>query len=193
MATQAQAAIYNNSGTCFPGDVTDGASSDQCFGTVIPEPINDSANLLKNNYFLPAGDADSTGDPLGLFGFTDWVQIGKKEKNKAATGSIGLSFTTTNTDPLTGSWSVAAGSFDPYARIAIILKQSNTFAAYLFNEPVGISGTFDMQAFGQQDGDISHLSVYSSGTSVVPLPAAGWMLIAGLAGIVAAGRKRAVA
>lgn len=46
---------------------------------------------------------------------------------------------------------------------------------------------------GGNQPQVSHLSFYNSQPSAIPLPAAGWLLIAGIASFAAIGRKRAAA
>jgi hypothetical protein len=82
-----------------------------------------------------------------------------------------------------------------------VVKASGCFSAYYFT---GIgspaSGSFNTQAAGLLTGNgcdgrnspgISHLTVYTGGsTSVIPLPAAGWLLLAGVGGLAALRRRK---
>lgn len=172
IATSASAATYNSTGTCLVTDVSPTASA--CFGTVLPIPANDSASLLNSHTF---------GTDTGLFNLTNWSFLAKYENPDGGAETNGLTVSG-------NTWSFAGSLF--YEAVAIILKQGNTFSAYLFDGGLASTGTWSTPGFGQGAGGLSHMSIYTSGnpTSPIPLPAAGWLMLAGLGGLVAVRRRR---
>lgn len=177
-STTVHAAPYTSAGTCLVTDVTPNAGS--CFGTVLPTPVNDSASLLNNNTF---------GSDAGLFGRTNWAQLAKFDTPGGGSNTNGLSLSGNN-------WSFAGSLL--YDAVAIVLKQSNTFSAYLFVGGLASSGTWSTPGFGQQSGGLSHMSIYTSGDRivpppppppVVPLPAAGFLMLGALGGLAALRRR----
>lgn len=178
-ASAAFIGAFTSSGTCGVGDFD--PTADDCFGTVLPEPTNDSNTDLNQSTF---------GGVTGLFGITDWDLLTKLDIGGSGSGAdIGL-----DVDLGAGSgphtWSVDAGSLDMFDRIAIVLKQGRTWAAYLFEGTIPESGEFFTSAFEQPNG-LSHFSIYT-GPRVpeVPIPAAGLLLIGALGGLGLASRRR---
>jgi hypothetical protein len=173
----ANAAIYTSTDSCAVGDMS--AAADQCFGSVLPTPVNDSESFLNGNTF---------GGLTGLFGHTDWDFLAKQDTPGGLTGDdIGLSVTPSG-GAASGTWSVNAGALDTFDHVVFVLKSGNTFAAYLY-EPgsaAGSSGSWTTAALG--DKNLSHFSVYTSGVREVPVPAAAWLFGSGLIGL--AGFKR---
>ena len=172
----ANAIMFTSNGSCTVTDVS--ATADECFGSVNPND-NDSATLLNNNDF---------GSETGLFGHTDWDQLAKDDGT--VTGGIGLSVN--SLDAASGTWSVNAGALSTFARVVLILKAGPTFSAYLY-EPgsnVGDSGSWATSAL---DGkDLSHFSIYTSGISAVPVPAAVWLFGTALIGFIGFSRRTKV-
>lgn len=111
---------------------------------------------------------DTFGSDLGLFGHRDWVTI---QVDEAFQGD--------------GSFDVGAHS---YSMVAILLKSADQFSAYLVNEWFG--GT--LEYWTANKNDLSNYTIVGRSPSQIPVPAAGWLLIAGLGGL-AAMRRRAKA
>ena len=173
----ASAALYTSSGDCLVGDFS--AAADECFGAVKPNE-NDSAALLNNNDF---------GSETGLFGSTDWVELAKQD-DTGVSGGIGLSVNSLDAD--SGSWSVNPGALDIFARVVLILKAGPTFAAYLY-EPGSNAGSSGSWATGAlDDKDLSHFTIYTSGISPVPVPAAFWLFGTALIGFIGFSRRTKV-
>lgn len=173
---------YTSSGSCAVTDVV--PTADACFGTVLPEPSNDSNINLNTAVF---------GGATGLFGRTEWDFLTKV--NTGATGgttegtNIGLTLDP-DTGGAPGSWKVNAGSLTVFDYIAIVLKQGNTWAAYLFDGAIPEEGRWSSVAF-DQSGGLSHFSIYTGPRiAEVPLPAAGFLLLGALGGLGIASRRR---
>lgn len=176
----ATAAIYTSTGSC---DVTDvSATADQCFGAILETPVNDSESLLNDNTF---------GGLTGLFGYTDWDFLAKQDMSSGLSGTdIGLSVSQTGSN--SGSWSVNTDALDTFARVVLILKAGPTFSSYLYKpgSNAGDSGSWATTAL--ENKDLSHFSIYTSGISIVPVPAAIWLFGTALIGFVCMSRRRKV-
>ena len=183
----ASAAIYTSSGTCAVGDMSPAA--DQCFGA-IQENVNDSESSLNNDTF---------GGLTGLFGYSDWDFLAKENTpgglDPAGT-NIGLDVNPP-AGATSGTWQVNSGALDAYARLVFILKIGNTFSAYLY-EPgsdAGSIGTWSANSVTNSSGQVqnlSHFSIYTSGVSPVPVPAAVWLFGTALIGFIGFSRRTKV-
>ena len=162
------ATIWVESGTaCSTSDITNVTSS-QCFGFTDGN-IYGSKGVDVNNdqfdYLIPPMATDT-----GLFGYHDWAVIG-------GSGSVGG-------DMKFGDISVPTNQYD---MLAVLLKGSNEWAAYLIE---GTGGLLDDISFamGNNHGLSNYLIVGRA--EVVPLPAAGLLLIGGLGGLALMRRRR---
>jgi hypothetical protein len=183
----ASAAMYTQTGTCELDDIS--AEARQCYGSVLPVPVNDSEDLLNNNTFSGF---------TGLFGHTDWDLLAKQNMADPDKGTldilsgtdIGLSVVETSKG--VGTWSVTTGELSTFDRVVLILTAGNTFSSYLY-EPgskVGDSGTWKTVALDNKN--LSHFSVYTNGISPVPVPAAVWLFGTALIGFIGFSRRTKV-
>lgn len=130
----------------------------------------------------------------GLFSITGWTEINKVDSDSGTDGDL-----TVTGGGTSGGWSFDYGINDP---VMFVLKGGNSFSAYLMDLSV-TSGTWNTDGIekgnGQPNPGLSHFAVYSGGTNgggnpppnPIPLPAAGWLLISGVAGLGFFGRRKA--
>lgn len=144
------------------------ASAATCSDAVLDPNYVDCAGLFDGNIQQSGFDFNSSP---GNFGFTDWVLIESQPSYQG--GDINLP---------TDEWNM----------VAILLKAGNSWGSYLFS-----GGSLEewwnngLTVTSTAVNSLSNYSIYGrNDTSVVPLPAAGWLLIAGLGGMVALGRRR---
>ena len=202
----ASAATINSDMACDLGDVTmDGASAEQCFGKTT-NSNNDNLADFNNDEFVAEEPIDSPG--MGLFGYQDWAFLAKDE-DTGPTGSISLDVD----DGEGGSaWSANAGDWTSgdlslFDHVVVVVKTSNSWAAYLFTgDAIADFGTWTTAAFptnNEGSRALSHLSLYGgcsdpdgcdgggdNPNGEIPLPAAGWMLLAGVGGLAAMRRRK---
>jgi hypothetical protein len=84
-----------------------------------------------------------------------------------------------------------------------VLKGGPTFSAYEIDVALGTSGSWDttgiLKGNDRPGPGLSHLTLYQTGGSnptprtVIPLPAAAWLMIAGIGGLAVVGRRRKTA
>lgn len=169
-----------NAATCVVNHVSftlDGASDAQC---------------MAGNDLGRHGIAEND---LDFFGLTNWI-VGVSTDPTAGDGSIEAEATGQNS--ASGTWAIT--SYSGMGPLMIVLKSGHQFGAFLLGDLASaLSGTWNIQrercnvngctTLGK---NLSHGSVYYSPVpSAVPVPAAGLMLLAGLAGLAALRRKRA--
>jgi len=178
----ASAAIYTSNNSCLVGDMS--AAADQCFGSTLPTPINDSESLLNSNTF---------GGLTGLFGHTDWDFLAKDDKDSGVVSGtdIGLDVDPDGGTANSGTWSVNSGALDTFARVVLILKAGNTFSSYLYEPGSGAGNSGSWATSALDDKDLSHLSIYTS-VSPVPVPAAVWLFGTALIGFIGMSRRTKV-
>ncbi len=171
MATAALAVLAGGAqaATCTFGSdpsTSDVVSSTACIGA------NDHPSGL-----LAASDIANLG------GFSDWSLVGKSDASETSPYFAIVDFGATS-----GTWKIP--NPDAGKTYALSLKAGNSFAAYVLS---GFSGDWTTNALTNSKGepqDLSNAVLFSRGVSAIPLPAAGWLMIAGLGGLAAVGRRR---
>lgn len=136
---------------------------------------------------------DSNSELDGIFDINGWTEIAKVEMRKNRSGSFTTGSLTVNRN---GTWSVSSwGNNSP---VMAVIKGGNTFSAYLLGDLTATFGTWNtdgvLKGNNRPGPGLSHLTIYSGDPTPtpIPLPAAGWMLLAGLGGLVAMRRRKAV-
>lgn len=143
--------------------------------------------------------------------FDDWQYAGKFNLGGLdEAGDVDVGFSVSG-GLQSGSFSFDANLFDLFANAMIVIKGGNgnntqeTYVGYLLSSLLSPNGTYSSPFFTlpstNKNGvvklgevkDISHISAYVRGepTTVIPLPAAGLLLLSGLAGLGFIGRRRA--
>jgi hypothetical protein len=145
-----------------------------------PDPLNDSPSLAKCDDISESSPFADCG-----FGGDDW-------KDGAATGDYSDAFSISFTDSKSGTWTynpaLVTGTGSPLSPHYLAIKAGNNYEVV---DILGLlTGSWDTGSL--DDKDVSHLSFYNSGT-VIPLPAALPMFLAGLAGLGLVGWRRRAA
>jgi len=168
LAGHANAATINSLGTCSVGDVSPAAID--CFGAVNgndKETNNNGMNVGLNNN-------DFGFYAIGMFGSSDWDEIGKQQDNSAG----GIFQNGIGNEAKTGTMNFNFGSLlDGEGSVMVVLKASTQFAAYLFDAdamPTQLEwATSALLNGGNQQPALSRMTLYVSSTPVerVPVPA----------------------
>ncbi len=157
---------------------------------------------------IGGNDANTISSVSSYFGLTGWTEIAKVDASEGSDTRLGLSVAEGNDDK-SGTWSVSLWS-SALTDIMIALKGGPTFSLYRFAPALGTAGTWStdgiLKGNGKPGPGLSHFTVYGTnqgGTPTgggngggggvpsvapVPLPAAGWMILAALGGLLGLGR-----
>ncbi|MDR6267678.1 VPLPA-CTERM sorting domain-containing protein [Roseobacter sp. N2S] len=138
---------------------------------------------------------DSESAVSGMFSITDWKQLGKVDPPPGSTSGGELTLTG---GLISGTWTVTQNLLSSYGKIMLLFKAGqdhNTDPAatvgYLIST---LTGTYNSPLY-KDDGtgdqrDISHVTLYVSDPSPIPLPAGGVLLLTALAGLGFARRRK---
>lgn len=143
-------------------------------------------DAAKEKACFAGNDTNQVNDPIALFGFTDWILADKSDDIGSGDGV--LTFGQPEPDAFQTLWSIL--NPQGFTEIVITLKQKNAFAAFLLDSSEDLAGVWSIT--GKTDeNDLSHSSIYYRGEpAVVPVPAAGFLLLTALGGIAGLRRKR---
>jgi hypothetical protein len=188
MAAFAAAAFLSFSAQAAPVAVTCGDA--QRFVTLTTDPGTATCLYFAAGDALGGGNNNNNSNDGFLQAFPEYILLDKSDENKgiedgALTGA-GINGGTS------GDFSIGTLT-GQYSHLAIGFKSGggqNALSAFVFKLPSGVtSGDWDF-SFQQA---LSHANLYGiEGTATpIPLPAAGWMLISGLAGLGFLGRRKA--
>jgi hypothetical protein len=108
------------------------------------------------------------------------------------TGAFKVDFT----DDRNGTWSFTADPSLTHGPAYLVVKAATNWGLYALDG--ALSGSWStaglMTPNGKNQAGVSHISFYNGASPApIPLPAAGWLLIAGLAGLGGMARRRRAA
>ena len=146
-----------------------------CIGMVSDSGLNPAPN-----------DSEAALSQNGFFGYSNWMLVDKDEANNDGGVLSMTGFGTTS-----GTYSFTGVSGYVYA---LVVKAAPGFSAYLLDGTSATNATWDTLGVKTNTGgtpNVSHLSLYkTAGTTVVPLPAAGWLILACLGALGVVGRRK---
>jgi hypothetical protein len=167
-------------GAFFAFAGTAGAATIPCTTSTAANGATLSVTHALDAACFTGNDTNLITSTFDIFGLTGWILADKNGSSTDGDQSITFTSGVTNGTKL-GSWEIS--SLGTAASVMVNLKAGNGWGSFLVGTT---SGTWTSTK------ELSHASVYyRPGTpSPVPLPAAGWMLLAGLGGIAAAKRRK---
>jgi hypothetical protein len=162
-------------GNCSTANLT---TSVACDGRVAG---NDHARSIPGGKQINVNDIDkNAGNGLdGMFGFSTWKQAAKVERPASVDGILTLSYSANNKS---GTWSVT-GNWAGIAQAMLVVKGGTGFIAYLIDlsSTSGSWNTVGLASGKKGPPKVSHMSLYT--IAAVPVPAAGFLLLAALGGL----------
>ncbi|GAA0293357.1 VPLPA-CTERM sorting domain-containing protein [Rhodovulum strictum] len=169
------------------------ASAATCsFGNVSYTVNQGSPDAVLDKFCASGNDTNTITDSYTLFSMAGWTLGDKTDDATAGDGNVSFALFELDDDNDDGvlNWEL----LNPfgYQYVALTLKQANSFAAFLLDTTKPLVGTWSTSGPGNSKDGLSHGSAYYNGEpNLVPLPAAGWLLLAGIGGLAALRRKKA--
>lgn len=157
----------------------------------LPDATDNVTANIGCELLLPPIENDHEDDVSGVFGILDWEFVAKIDGLDGTDGPLTLIG-----DAISGEWFIDASIFDLWDNVMITFKGPNkaepeTVVAYLVNTTNGSYSTpFFKTEGGTQPQEISHVSLFVSGPAVIPVPAAGFLLLGALGGLAALRRRK---
>lgn len=154
--------------------------------------------------YFPGNDPFG-GQEKGLYGTFNGVEINSPSLAKCDVGGLACNWENGAVDgeyypdafkigfdgEKAGTWSFAANPTLTHAPAYMVVKAATNWALYTLDG--AMSGDWStaglMTPNGKNQAGVSHLSFYNS-VAPVPLPAAAWLLMAGLGGLGVVARRR---
>ncbi len=134
-------------------------------------------NAILDHYCGLGNDKNTV--PFGTFFGQDGWTLGSSTDTDDGDKNVVVSVQSPNSQ----TWSFTGGVF-PF--MALGLKQGNHFALFQLDPTKPLSGTWATSGPGGSTNALSHASAFY----VIPLPAAGWLLLGGLGALGALGSRR---
>jgi hypothetical protein len=127
-------------------------------------------------------DTNTIDSSFSVFGMTGWVLADKNDDSTSGDQAIVFTDAVGNVVNGTQSGNWAISSIADASKVMVNLKAGSNWASFLVDTTAGT---------WTSSRGLSHASIYYiDGMPAVPLPAAGWMLLAGVGGLVAVRRRR---
>lgn len=163
--------------------------------------VPDATNKLTANDGCYGVDGIGVSNPQpadfdGLLGLNNWTVLEKDESVAANVNydNGGFKFTS-NDGNFNGTWEVAQSILDQYANVAIVMKDGNQnpipTLVYIVSTTSGNWMTPWVNNQGRPNNSLSNVQLIVNGQ--IPLPAAGWLMIAGIGGLAALKRRKRAA
>ncbi|WP_245298721.1 VPLPA-CTERM sorting domain-containing protein [Pseudotabrizicola sediminis] len=156
---------------------------------------------------VKTGQMNGFNAGAGVFGYNEWSLLTKLETNSSGGTSLdddsplAVFSLTSNPGNSGGMWSlIDSFSFATNMVYAFVLKGSGSNVAYLLNTAASQEGgkwtNLDLFTDSENNAGLSNISLFSAKGDAppppptIPLPAAGWLMIAGLGGLAALRRRK---
>ncbi len=164
------------------------ASAATCTGGTGGSASTFSLTIAEADDCFSGNDTNSIDSSFVMFGMDGW-ELAAKNDNGDGDQSITYTDAPVN-GAKSGTWGIS--DISAFDKVVVVLKAGGGFGAFLVDV---MSGDWSSSKA------LSHSSIYYNGTSgtgggggggttPIPLPAAGWLMLAGLGGIAAMRRRK---